>query len=273
MKAIATAATLTLLLGACSGITGNIVPERTVSDAAHQTWYGVYRRPTPEPAAGREQIALVDPAGDDHAGHRHDDSDEMEAALAPTYERPVYAPVVELVPLAEAGPDPAPRADDSLAYVKAVYAANRVRINGDSIPAAWREVQSEGTIYHATRPVVGDLVFFHNTYDANGDGRPNDWFTHVAVVESVSANATVTFLSYRGEGVTRGHLNLENPGATEIGGATANTTLRAERAGDPDYAQYLAGELFAGFGSLLGNRNEVIVIDEWSPSGRTRATR
>ena len=96
---------------------GNIMPERTVSDAADQTWYGVYRRPAPAAEAEHTEIALID-VPDEDAGHRHEHDEDLEAALEPTYERPVYAPVVELVPLAEAGPDPAPQSNESLAYIK-----------------------------------------------------------------------------------------------------------------------------------------------------------
>lgn len=129
----------------------------------------------------------------------------------------------------------------------------------------YRAVQQQGTIYHATRPVIGDMVFFHNTQDINRDGRNNDWYTHVGIVESVADDGTVWFLHFHDGQVARDSLNLETKTATTSADVATNSVLRHRKSGDPQYTQYLTGDLFAGFGSVLGDRSEFYVIDQWVP--------
>lgn len=134
-----------------------------------------------------------------------------------------------------------------------------------SIIDLYRAIQTSGTIYHSETPIVGDLVFFHNTYDANGDRRNNDWYVHVGVIESVDRNGTIAFLSYRNGVVTRDYMNLKHAHETRVDGETANSSLRTKQKSDPAYTQYLAAELFAGFGSILGDRNQVRIMNKWKP--------
>jgi len=157
------------------------------------------------------------------------------------------------------------------AYVTVLYQANETATTGDSsespsIVDIYRYTQHAGTIYHAAQPAVGDLVFFHNTFDRNGDGRNNDWYTHIGVVESVDNDGDIFVLSYLDGQVSRTHLNLESPNeSTDENGNVLNTVMRRRSENDAPYTQYLASELCAGFGSLLGERTEFLVIDNWQP--------
>ena len=169
------------------------------------------------------------------------------------------------IPTAEAGGfDPA----NAVRYVQDVYAVNETPLPGASVADLWRHATQAGTVYHHPRPVVGDLVFFSNTHDADGDRRPNDFFTHVGLVESVDGEATITVLSYLGGRVRRFTMNVEQPSVERVSGEEINTAIREERRDDLPSTAYLAGELFNGFASLLGSRSEVIVLDNWSPSTR-----
>jgi cell wall-associated NlpC family hydrolase len=105
-------------------------------------------------------------------------------------------------------------------------------------------------LFHASRPVdeprPGDLAFFHDTYDRDRNRRFGDRFTHVALVEAVEGAAVV--LVHRGRrGIERFRMDLTRPGDP-----SANDRLRLRRAGDGPRTRYLAGELFAAFGDLLG---------------------
>lgn len=156
----------------------------------------------------------------------------------------------------------------AVSYVAHTYALNGVEFeNADRLRIVdlYRSVQKAGTIYHSKKPVAGDLVFFHNTYDANGDRRNNDWYVHVGVIETVDKDGTITFLSYRDKQVKRDRMNLHHPHEETLDGATINSSLRTAQKGDPAYTQYLAGELFAGFGAVLGDVDQVMVVDTWSP--------
>jgi hypothetical protein len=95
-------------------------------------------------------------------------------------------------------------------------------------------------------PLPGDAAFFHDTYDRNRDRRANDRFTHVGLVEKVDGTAIV--LIHRSvHGVERLRMDLARPDDPD-----ANDRLRFQRRGDAPGTRYLAGELFAAFGELLG---------------------
>ncbi len=157
-------------------------------------------------------------------------------------------------------------------FIRAIYKVNGVDLEagkGEQVIATLHDnFKRRGRIYHATRPAVGDVIFFHNTFDRNNDGRNNDWYTHVGLVEGVDEDGTIHVLSYLNGKVDSFVVNLENPrlARNKTGKKLWNATLRTARPDDPPFTQQLAGELFAGFGSLLGDRTELMVIDNWSPS-------
>lgn len=136
--------------------------------------------------------------------------------------------------------------DDCTGLARAVYedvgfqlmGAGRMGDNG--VTAIYRLALERGAL-HAGVPAPGDLAFFEETYDRNRDGQRNDGLTHVAVVESVDADGTVTFVHRGGSGVARAKLNLHRPLDPK-----ANDWLRPARRGQPGQ---LAGELFVTWAS------------------------
>ena len=243
-------AALVAPLIACGGLSGQARP--TFDQVAlNQTWYGAYHRPLPE-AAPRPEREPREPREPRQRPERRSPAPSAPSASIPDAAAQDYTP------------------QHAAAYVRDVYQLNETPIGGrdtDEVVDVYRYVSENGTIYHDPRPAVGDLAFFHNTFDANSDRRPNDWYTHVGIVESVDESNTVTVLSFVDGSVGRLYLNLEQPEAAGSSRAPLNTRLRADRRDDPAHTQYLAGELFAGFGSLLGERTQVIVLDDWNPSG------
>jgi len=106
------------------------------------------------------------------------------------------------------------------------------------------------SLFRASRPVKaprpGDLAFFSGTYDRNRDGRSDDPFTHVALVEAVDGRAVL--LLHRGHrGIERVRMDLSRPSDR-----AANDPVRHPRTTDPPATRVLAGELFAGYGAVLG---------------------
>lgn len=267
------------------------------SGALNTVWYGAYDRPLPEPdpavaAARQEQREVAAASRAEQREQRDREAAERLAAQEEERARQAIAAAQQALegsaePIAVVEPAPTPvtpqpepvrpalpaRSADSsydpalaAAYVRAVYAANETSTGPDNggIVDIYRYAQLEGTVYHST-PAIGDLVFFHNTFDADGNGRNNDWYTHTGIVEDVAPNGTIAVLSYVDGQVVRTFMNLENPALETLDGQTANTVMRRRSASDPEHTVYLAGQMFAGFAGLLGNRSEVTVLDRWQP--------
>ncbi len=159
------------------------------------------------------------------------------------------------------GYDPANAAE----FVSAVYGMNSVDLPSDTPANIYKSCKAQGRVYFGTKPKVGDIVFFHNTFDANGDSRNNDWYTHVGMVQSVGDNATAEVVAWREGKVQVHHINLERPEVAEQGGQTLNSRLRAPGNSDAPFTQYYAGQLFAGFCGLLGEKAEFVLVENWQP--------
>jgi hypothetical protein len=150
---------------------------------------------------------------------------------------------------------------DCSGFVEATYAAEGIPLRRLAQRAAPGETSGVAALWAAAGrygqrwrggdwPAPGDLVFFHDTWDRNGNGALDDPFTHLGLVEWVDAQGTVTFLHRAGPGVVRGHLTLEQPRTMRAGdGAELNAPLRVRVSRD-DRAPALAGELFVGFGRI-----------------------
>ncbi|PTL81481.1 hypothetical protein DAT35_25330 [Vitiosangium sp. GDMCC 1.1324] len=114
------------------------------------------------------------------------------------------------------------------------------------VAAIYRKARSLDALHDEPRP--GDLVFFRETYDRNGDGRRNDGLTHIGVVERVEPDGTVTFVHRAGGGVKRSKLNLSQPGVRrDAQGRVLNDYLRRP---EKRVRPRLAGELLAGFATV-----------------------
>jgi probable lipoprotein NlpC len=118
------------------------------------------------------------------------------------------------------------------------------------VAAAHRTMQRFGKVFGGggAWPAPGDLVFWHDTYDRNRNGKADDRFTHVGVVEYV-VDGTVVFLHRGSSGVARGVMTPARPNERAADGVVVNTPLRAANPrlrGTPA----LAGALFAGYGRI-----------------------
>jgi hypothetical protein len=146
------------------------------------------------------------------------------------------------------------RADCS-GTARGIYAAAGLPIDDTALAATGendtarlhRLVRAHGSLRHAD-PRAGDLVFFDDTYDRNGDGRRNDPLSHVGVVERVLEDGTVVFVHRVGAGILRYRMNLAHPRARRAEGRVLNHYLR--RGAGAERPRTTA-ELFAGFGTLL----------------------
>jgi len=139
------------------------------------------------------------------------------------------------------------------------------RAGENGVGAIYRFARDNGIVYRHGRPEVGDLVFFHDTYDRNGNGRRDDPLTHVAVVERSDDDGTVTLVHRVSRGVLRYRMNLSHPEQIRLIGSRkrVNHYLRKPEGGLP--AQTTA-TLFAGYATVIRDA-------EMIPIGTRVATR
>lgn len=150
---------------------------------------------------------------------------------------------------------------DCSGFVAAVYEGEGIPLRRLAARASPRETSGVAAIHQAVKrygtvfggggewPAPGDLVFFHDTYDRNRDGRVEDVFTHVGVVEYVTGG-TVVFLHRGSKAVVRAALNVDHPDrAVGPDGLRMNSPMR-ERKPPLRGGETLAGQLFAGYGRI-----------------------
>ncbi len=86
------------------------------------------------------------------------------------------------------------------------------KYTGNGVSRINQYLKSEDYIYYTKNPVPGDLIFWDNTYDSNGDGIRNDFLTHIGMVVSISDDGTITYLhQHCEEGIVFELMNLNDP--------------------------------------------------------------
>ena len=153
-------------------------------------------------------------------------------------------------------------------YVWAMLKLNGVELPANppsSVVALYKTLKKHSKIDYSSKPVPGDVVFFHNTEDQNSDGRNNDWYTAVGVVTAVDADNTATVSIYRQNRVNAIHLNLERPDVSTDGDRTLNSALRQPGTNDAPHTQYYSGQLFAGFSRTMDDRHDMVMVANWKP--------
>lgn len=129
------------------------------------------------------------------------------------------------------------------------------RYQGNGVTRLWRSLEDHDALIFENRPQPGNLVFWDNTWDANGDGVfGNDGHTHAGLVVEVHSDGEILYLH---ESVTRGvvidKMNLLRPDeALGSDGEVVNSPMylgSSPRKKD-NPPRYLAGSLWAAFGRL-----------------------
>lgn len=137
-------------------------------------------------------------------------------------------------------------------YAKAGVPLGEVQVAGaqNDTHVLFELVRQNGSLRRHD-PLPGDLVFFDDTWDENGNALVDDPLSHVGVVEKIESDGTVVFVHRVGGSVVRARLNLERPhDRYDDAGRPLNHYLRAAHGTIPAKT---TGELFVAFGSLPVN--------------------
>ncbi|MBK9305532.1 MAG: CHAP domain-containing protein [Nitrospira sp.] len=139
-----------------------------------------------------------------------------------------------------------------LAHGIDLYRAISQDVNANGVRLIYNHVHRHGVLHRGPDVRPGDLVFFDNTWDFNGDGKANDPLTHIGIVEEVEPDGTVVFISRVASAIERYRMNLEQPHIHRTGdGRVLNDYIRRKHPTDPAHTARLTGELFAFYGNLL----------------------
>jgi len=149
--------------------------------------------------------------------------------------------------------------------VAAAYAAGGLRFQPGVIGGTpdteeiWELMAESGRGVDLADVAAGDILFFDNTFDANGNGVRDDLLTHVALVESVSIDGTISFFHYTHKGVSEGVVTPAEPSRRldPVVGAALNTVLRLRADGGPR----LAGQLLVGAARPIGDLPSSVAVD------------
>ena len=133
-----------------------------------------------------------------------------------------------------------------------LYDSSAVDSDANGVRIIYSHIEQYGTFHKGPAVRPGDLVFFNNTWDYNGDGKVNDPLTHVGIVERQELDGTVVFISRVANAVERYRMNLGLPHVHKsASGRILNDYLRRKDVIDHTNTRYLAGELFAKFATRL----------------------
>jgi hypothetical protein len=127
------------------------------------------------------------------------------------------------------------------------------RFTGGGVERIYRTLERRNLLYSTAHPLVGDIIFWDNTYDHNEDARGDDPLSHTGMVTGVDRDGTISYIHYHiTKGIITESMNLENPGVQSmvVGGhmKVINSPMRLAVAGRPHPPKWLAGQLFRNLG-------------------------
>ncbi|MFW5686475.1 MAG: CHAP domain-containing protein [Spirochaetota bacterium] len=148
---------------------------------------------------------------------------------------------------------------DCTGTVLAIYAMAGIHVvdlfpnyTGNGVARLYGIARDNALLYDAELPQPGDLIFWDNTYDKNGDAQWNDWLTHVGLVLAVDNDGTIDYLHHHyTKGVVRARMNLRNPEThLDANGVIVNSPMRmrSHRHLKPD--EWLSSHLYRELGAL-----------------------
>ncbi len=143
-------------------------------------------------------------------------------------------------------------------------------LKGNGVRLIYNHVRQHGVLHQEADVRPGDLIFFDNTWDFNGDGKMNDPLTHVGIVEHLDPDGTVVFISRVADAIARYRINLSHPHVHKnADGRVLNDYIRRKHSTDHGNLARLTGELFSSFGNLLEPQRS-IVSDHTFPRHQSR---
>jgi hypothetical protein len=145
------------------------------------------------------------------------------------------------------------------------------RYHGNGVSRLFQSLKARNVLHKDVYPRPGDIIFWDNTYDANGDGDlTDDPRTHAGVVVAVDPDGTIHYVhEHVIKGVVIEAMNLRHPrDYYDSHGKVINNALAMNsgisRKTNPEH--WVAGDLWDSFGDILRVRDHFSVADAGTPA-------
>lgn len=117
----------------------------------------------------------------------------------------------------------------------------------------YKMLEAEGLVYDSAYPQPGDLVFWDDTYDKDGDGKADDPLSHVGIVTETNGYGDISYVHYSYvQGVAEERMNLLKPKARaemrDGKEVPINSIMRMSGWNPKGDSRKLASELYRAFG-------------------------
>lgn len=120
------------------------------------------------------------------------------------------------------------------------------RQSGNGVRRLYQIARSHQLLIAGNPPSPGDVLFWDNTYDANGDGKWNDELTHAGIVVASYPDGKVDYIHYHvRRGIVQERMDLRYPDRE-----STNAPMRIKEASIPRPEKWLAAQLYRTSGRL-----------------------
>ena len=167
--------------------------------------------------------------------------------------RTVLDQAIDLMGESKITVDRTPFRNDCSGFVTACYSSVDLTLIDPAVSAKsgteliYRSLRKRNRIVGVHGAKAGDLAFFHNTWDKNGNGIRDDRFTHIALVERVDEDGRIEIVHFVSGKVKRGYMSPSRPSQARDKGLGRILNSHLRRGG----GKTLTGQLLFRFGRPL----------------------
>lgn len=116
--------------------------------------------------------------------------------------------------------------------------------SGNGVTRIYRYLDDKKLLYRPDEPAPGDIIFWDNSYDKNGNGLADDELTHVGMVVAVSPAGDVTYIHHDYiSGIIFADMYPPEPSDPE-----RNSGMRMQSLGPTPDGRKTSGELYRNAG-------------------------
>jgi len=123
--------------------------------------------------------------------------------------------------------------------------------SGGGTERIYKYLRDKDLLYRTELPKPGDIIFWDNTFDKNGNGKLDDYLTHMGMVVSTDDKGNIEYIhdNYR-KGIILAKMNLYNPDEYYeiIDGEKIILNDPMRMRGSPESKNWLSSQLYTDFG-------------------------